>query len=94
MTSKQLVTSALNGQLTPRVPPGLLALPYCAGLAGYTLRQYTTDAHALADSVIRYCERFNPDAIWFSADTWISAEATGTHRTLPVFSPRLLCNHE
>jgi MtaA/CmuA family methyltransferase len=31
----------------------------------------------LADSVIVYWERFRPDAVWLSADTWISAEAMG-----------------
>jgi MtaA/CmuA family methyltransferase len=77
MNSKQLVSAALQGQPVPRVPAGPLAVHYCAGLAGYTLRQYTTNATALADSVIRYYERFKPDAIWLSADTWVSAEAMG-----------------
>jgi len=77
MTSKQLVTAALAGQPVPRIPTGPLAVHFCAGHAGYTLRQYTTDAKALADSVIRYYERFRPDAVWLSADTWVSAEAMG-----------------
>lgn len=61
----------------PRVPVGPLAVHSCAGLAGYSLRRYSTDAKALADSVIRYYERFKPDAVWVSADTWVSAEAMG-----------------
>ncbi len=61
----------------PRVPVGPLAVHFCAGLAGYRVRRYTTDAHALAESVIRYYERFKPDAVWLSADTWVSAEAMG-----------------
>ena len=77
MNSKELVCAALNGLATPRVPSGPLAVHYCAGLAGYSLRQYTTSAKALADSVIRYHERFKPDAVWLSADTWVSAEAMG-----------------
>jgi uroporphyrinogen decarboxylase len=77
MTSKQLIIATLNGQPGPRVPTGPLAVHYCARLAGYTLRQYSTDARALADSVIRYYERFRPDAVWLSADTWVSAEAMG-----------------
>jgi MtaA/CmuA family methyltransferase len=78
MTSKQLVSAALNGQPVPRVPNGPLAVHYCARLAGYNLRQYTTSAQAIADSVLRYHERFTPDAVWLSADTWVSAEAMGT----------------
>ena len=62
MTSIQLVTAALRGQVVPRVPVGPLAVHFCAGQAGYTLRQYTTDPCALADSVIRYYARFKPDA--------------------------------
>lgn len=77
MTSKQLVAAALAGQPVPRVPTGPLAVHFCAGHAGYTLRQYTTDAAIMAESVIRYYERFQPDAIWLSADTWVSAEAMG-----------------
>ncbi len=77
MSSKQLVSAALAGQRVPRVPFGPLAVHFCAGIAGYTLRQYTTDPRALADSVIRYYERFRPDAVWVSADTWVSAQAMG-----------------
>ncbi|MCX6927188.1 MAG: uroporphyrinogen decarboxylase family protein [Verrucomicrobia bacterium] len=77
MTSKTLVTTALKGLPVPRVPVGPLAVHSCAGLAGYSLRRYSTDAKALADSVIRYYERFKPDAVWVSADTWVSAEAMG-----------------
>jgi uroporphyrinogen decarboxylase len=75
--SRTLVTAALKGLPVPRVPVGPLAVHFCAGLAGYSLRQYTTDANALAESVIRYYERFKPDAVWLSADTWVSAEAMG-----------------
>jgi uroporphyrinogen decarboxylase len=77
MNSKQLVAAALAGQAVPRVPVGPLAVHFCAAHAGYSLRRYTTDATALADSVIRYYERFRPDAVWLSADTWVSAEAMG-----------------
>ena len=52
MNSKELVARALQGRDVPRPPVGPLAVHFCAGLAGYTLRQYTTDARALADSVI------------------------------------------
>jgi uroporphyrinogen decarboxylase len=77
MTSKQLVLAALSGQPVPRVPTGPLAVHFCAGVAGCTLRQYTTNARSLADSVICYYDRFKPDAVWLSADTWVSAEAMG-----------------
>ena len=77
MTSRKLVTSALAGFPVLRVPVGPLVVHFCARAAGYTLREYTTSAQVLADSVIRYYERFKPDAVWVSADTWVSAEAMG-----------------
>lgn len=67
----------------PRVPVGPLAVHFCAGVAGYTLRQFASDPRALADSVIRYYERFRPDAVWLSADTWVSAEAMGARVRAP-----------
>ena len=86
MTSRDIVHAALDGQPTPRVPTGPLAVHFCAGLAGYSLRQYTTDAKALADSVVRYYERFKPDAVWLSADTWVTAQAMGAKSGLPMIA--------
>jgi uroporphyrinogen decarboxylase len=77
VNSKELVLATLRGSPVVRVPTGPLAVHFCAGVGGFTLRQYTTDPSALARSVIRYYERFKPDAVWISADTWVSAEAMG-----------------
>lgn len=77
MNAKELVRSTLRGEKRPRVPTGPLAVHYCARVAGYTIRRYTTDPAALAESVIRYYERFKPDAVWVSADTWVTAQAMG-----------------
>jgi MtaA/CmuA family methyltransferase len=46
-------------------------------VAGVSLREYTTDARVLAECVIRYYETFRPDAVWLSADTWVTAQAMG-----------------
>lgn len=77
MNSRQLVSSALRGLPVPRTPSGPLAVHFCAACAGHTLRRYTTDPAALADSVVSTFERFRPDAIWLSSDTWVSAGAMG-----------------
>jgi uroporphyrinogen decarboxylase len=77
MNSKALVQAALAGQPVPRVPTGPLAVHFCARAAGHSLRRYSTEAHVLAECVVRYAERFKPDAVWVSADTWVSAEAMG-----------------
>jgi len=77
MTPKSIVSAQLQGRPSPRVPTGPLAVHFCAGVAGFTLERYTTSAEALAESVVRYYERFKPDAVWVSADTWVSAQAMG-----------------
>lgn len=37
----------------------------------------------LGDCVIRYYERFQPDAVWLSADTWVNAQAMGAAVDFP-----------
>ena len=37
----------------------------------------------LADCVLRYYEQFRPDAVWVSADTWVTAEAMGKPVAFP-----------
>ena len=82
-SSKEMVQRALRGLPTPRVPTGPLAVHFCARLAGVSLRDYTLNSRVLADCVLRYYERFRPDAVWVSADTWISAEAMGARVAFP-----------
>ncbi len=77
VTPREIVIRALGGLETPRTPAGPLAVHICARLAGVSLLRYTTDARALAECVLRYHERFRPDAVWVSADTWVSAQAMG-----------------
>lgn len=77
MTPKQLFLSALRGEPVPRVPVAPLAVHFCASVTGVSLHRYTSDAAALAEAVLGYYERFRPDAIVLSADTWVSAQAMG-----------------
>jgi MtaA/CmuA family methyltransferase len=75
--SRALVHAALAGGNVARTPVGPLAVHYCAAVAGNTIRQYTLHARLLAESILRYYERFQPDVVWISADTWVSAQAMG-----------------
>ena len=83
LTSRELVQRALRGLDTPRPAVGPLAVNFCARWAGASLRAYTTDARVLADCVVRYYERFRPDAVWLSADTWVTAQAMGAAVAFP-----------
>ncbi len=81
--SKQIVLRALQGQTSPRVATGPLAVHFCAGQAGVSLRDYTMNPRVLADCVLRYYDRFRPDAVWISADTWVTAQAMGKAVVFP-----------
>ena len=76
-TPRQHVIDVLSGQSVRRPAVGPLAVHYCAQLAGVSLAEYTMNADVLADCVLKYHEQFRPDAIWLSADTWVTAEAMG-----------------
>lgn len=81
--SRELVRRALAGAAVPRPPVGPLACHYCAALAGVSLERYTLEPAVLADGVVRYWEMFRPDAVWVSADTWVTAEAMGAKVRFP-----------
>lgn len=83
MTSRQLVRAALAGEDPPRVPVGPLAVHATAALAGVSIEDYTLDPGIMADCICRYHERFEPDAVWLSADTWVTAEAMGAPVRFP-----------
>ncbi len=77
MNARELVYSTLQGKPVARPVCGPLAVHYCAHQAGVSMRDYTLNANCLAESVLAYYERFKPDAVWVSSDTWVTAEAMG-----------------
>jgi uroporphyrinogen decarboxylase len=80
---KESILRALRGREIGPPVTGPLAVHYCARLAGISLREYTNSSHALANCVLQYYERFRPDAVWVSADTWVTAEAMGAPVAFP-----------
>lgn len=74
---KALIGRAIQGLAVPRPPVSPLAVHFCARLAGVSLIDYTLKPQVLADCVVRYYELFQPDAVWLSADTWVTAQAMG-----------------
>ena len=83
MTSKEIVQRALRGQPVPRPAVGPLASHYHATVGGVSLRDYTLKADVLADCVIQYHRKFQPDAVWMSSDTWVNAHAMGVPVDFP-----------
>jgi uroporphyrinogen decarboxylase len=83
VSSRDLVKRALCGLGAPRPVAGPLAVHYCAHLAGVSMREYTLNPRTMADCVLRYYETFHPDAVWLSADTWVTAQAMGAAVAFP-----------
>lgn len=83
MTPKQITINAIAGKTFERFPTGPLAVHHCAQLAGYSIEEYTLNPKALAESVLVYYDLFKPDAVWVSADTWVTAEAMGAKVAFP-----------
>lgn len=77
MNSRELTVHALLGSPIERFPSGPLAVHNTARLSGVTVADYTMNPGVLADCVVNYYEEFRPDAIWVSADTWVTAQAMG-----------------
>jgi MtaA/CmuA family methyltransferase len=78
-----MVLAALQGQKLSHAPTGPLAVHFCAAQTGVSLADYTADPRVLADCVLGYYDRFHPDAVWVSADTWVTAEAMGKAVAFP-----------
>ncbi|MFC2156375.1 uroporphyrinogen decarboxylase family protein [Acidobacteriota bacterium] len=85
LNGKKRVLDALTGIIhsTEAFPTGPLVTHYCAQLAGITMQEYTCNPEAMAQSVIAYYNKFLPDAVWISADTWVLAEAMGANVFFP-----------
>ncbi|MEN6626624.1 MAG: uroporphyrinogen decarboxylase family protein [Candidatus Sumerlaeia bacterium] len=83
MNSRELVFRSLRGEETPCAASGPLAVHFCARDRGVSLKDYSLNAQTLAECVVRYYEKYKPDAVWLSADTWITAQAAGAPVTIP-----------
>jgi uroporphyrinogen decarboxylase len=83
MMSREIVQKALKGETLPRPACGPLAVHFCAVDAGVSLHEFAKDPQVHVDCLLRYLDKYRPDVLWVSADTWVTAEAMGT----VVYSP-------
>jgi MtaA/CmuA family methyltransferase len=83
MTSRDIVFKALKGEKTPRPACGPQAVHFCAVDNRVSIRDFTLNSSVHADCIIRYHEKYQPDAVWISADTWVTAEAMGAYVSFP-----------
>ncbi len=83
MNSRGLVMKALKGEAVPSPACGPLAVHFCAVDKGVSLFEFAKDPKVHFECLLRYYDKYRPDVLWVSADTWITAEAMGTE----VYSP-------
>ena len=67
MTGRERIRRVIEGEPVDRIPAGPLAVHFCAAEEGISLQEYSSNAQALADCVIAYGRKYEPDAVWISA---------------------------
>ena len=87
MNARERVVAALQGRPGDECACGPLAVHFTAADSGVSLLDYATNATVLSDCVLRYFEKYRPDAVWVSADTWVVAEAMGAEVFFPEDQP-------
>ena len=56
---------------------------FCAADVGVSFLDFSLNPKVHIECLLRYYEKYEPDVIWISADTWVTAQAVGA----PVHSP-------
>jgi uroporphyrinogen decarboxylase len=83
VTGRHYMISALKRRYADRLPTTLLIGPYCARLAGHTVRDILTDPRKSADAHLAFYERFKPDSLIVYNDIYLEAEAIGCRLDFP-----------
>jgi len=93
MTSRDIVFKSLRGEDTPRPACGPLAVHFCAVDSGVAIHDFTLNSSVHVECIIRYHEKYQPDAVWISSDTWVTAEAMGAKVGFPN-NDQPMCGHQ
>lgn len=82
-TGKHYMRAALKRQYADRVPVTILFGPFCARIAGFTIREILTDAKKCAEAHLAFYHRFTPDSLIVYSDIYNEAEALGCPLEFP-----------
>lgn len=82
-TGKDRVVAALKRKFADRVPITLLFGPYCAKLAGFSIREFQKEKSKNIASHLKAYESFPLDTITVSMDLLLEAEAAGAALEFP-----------
>lgn len=93
-TARDRVVAALRRQYTDRVPVTVLFGPNSAALAGFSIKEFITDAGKAAASLLKFYETFQPDTVGVgSLDTLLLSEAVGNELDYPEDSVSHIRKH-
>ena len=75
--------SSLKRQQTNHTPTTIIIGPYCAQIAGYSVREILTDAQKSAEAHLAFYDRFHPDSLIIYNDLLLEAETIGCELVFP-----------
>ena len=82
-TGKQYMLSAIRRKRLDRIPTTVLIGPYCAAMAGCSVREILTDAKKSAGAHLAFYQRFRPDSLIVYNDIYLELEALGCKLEFP-----------
>ncbi len=82
-SGKQYMLSAIRRKPLDRIPTTVLIGPYCAPMAGYSVREILKDAQKSAQAHLAFYNRFHPDSLIVYNDIYLELEAMGCALEFP-----------
>ena len=83
LSGKQYMLSAIKRKPLDRIPTTVLIGPYCAGLAGHSVRDILKDAQKSAQAHLAFYNQFHPDSLIIYNDIYLELEAVGCKLEFP-----------
>jgi len=80
---KKYMLAAILRKYLDRIPTTLLVGPYCAKMAGYSIREILMNAGKSARSHLAFYNRFHPDSLIVYNDIYLELEALGCELEFP-----------
>ena len=87
MTGYERIITTLNGGTADRVPMMLHSFMPAAQEAGYTMGEYRSSARKIADTHIRFAEKYGMDGMLVDIDTCMESSAIGVPTDYPDDEP-------
>ena len=82
-SGKQYMLSAIRRKHLDRIPTTVLIGPYCAKLAGHSVRDILQDAQKSAQAHLAFYDLFHPDSLIVYNDIYLELEAVGCELEFP-----------